>query len=283
MNKRKTIFYLAVMSMLILQACNLPSNAPTEQPTVDPLVAAQMTITALASANPPTEVPPTFTELPTLSPTPELTSTPVFTSTPSFAYVTLSQATNCRVGAAVEFALVDTLQPGQTIEVVGRHPFDNYWYVRSPGNPNVYCWMWGFYATGANLGNIPVQPPPATYTPVPVPSFDAGFVNSGSCIGWWTRINLKNTGSLAFKSMSISVKDTVTNETRNSSLDGFQDVNACILSTITPTLRPGESYTVVTPSLSADPTGHKLSVAITLCTGTGQGGTCASKTIEFVP
>lgn len=181
------------------------------------------------------------------------------------------------------FTLVDTFLVGQTIEVIGKHPFDNYWYVRSPKNPSINCWLWGFYATGANLGNVPVLTPPPTFTPAPVPSFDASYVNFGSCIGWWTRINLKNTGTLALKSISISIKDTVTNETRNSSMDGFQDVNACILSSITPSLGAGESYTVVSPSLSADPTGHKLSASITLCTENGQGGQCVSKTIEFTP
>lgn len=283
MNKRKILFYLFAMCALILQACNLPGKAATGEPTVDPLLAAQMTITALAGQSTPTEPPPTFTALPTLSPTSVSTATPAFTQTPSFAYVTLSEATNCRVGPAVSFGLVDTFLVGQTIEVVGKHPFENYWYIRSPNNSSVYCWLWGFYATGGNLGNVPVLTPPPTYTPAPTPSFDATYVNYGSCVGWWTRINLKNTGQIAFKSMIVSITDTVTSETRNFSKDGFQDVNACVLSTVTPTLGPGESYTVVSPSLAADPGGHKLSVNIKLCTEIGQGGTCVSKIIEFTP
>jgi len=283
MKKRKTFLYIIVISIFILQACNLPSNAPTEEPTVDPLIAAEMTITALAEQVTPTEALPTFTALPTFSPTPEFTPTSAYTATPSFAYVTLSEATNCRVGAGVDFNLVDTFLVGQTIEVIGKHPYDNYWYVRSPNNSSVYCWLWGYYATGANLNNVPVLTPPPTYTPAPQPSFDASYVDYGKCISWWTRINLKNTGPLAFKSISISLKDTVTSETRDSSLDGFQDVNACILSSITSTLGSGDSYTVVAPSLSADPSGHKLSATIKLCTETGLGGSCVSKTIEFVP
>lgn len=283
MKKNQVFPILTVLILLILQACNLPNNAPNREATVDPLIAAQMTITALSLQNTPTQALPTFTAPPTLSPTPEFTTTPAFTQTPSFAYVTLSEATNCRVGPGVAFNLVDTFQVGQTIEVVGKHPFDNYWYVRSPKNPNVYCWLWGFYATGANLSNVPVLTPPPTYTPLPAPSFDATYVNSGSCIGWWSRINLKNTGLTAFKSMTISVKDTVTNETRSESKDGFQDVNACVLSPITASLGSGDSYTVVAPSLSADPTGHKISATVTLCTETGQGGTCSSKTIEYTP
>ena len=283
MNDRKTLLFLFAMFALVLQACNLPGNAPTSEPTADPLLAAQMTITALAGQSTPTNVPPTFAPLPTLSPTPESTSTPAFTPTPSFAYVTLSEATNCRVGPAISFSLVDTFLVGQTIEVIGKHPFDNYWYVRSPNNSSVYCWLWGFYATGGNVGNVPVLTPPPTYTPAPAPSFDAAYVNYGSCIGWWTRISLKNTGQIAFKSMTVSITDTVTSETRNFSKDGFQDVNACILSAVTPTLGPGESFTIVSPSLAADPGGHKLSVNVTLCTDIGQGGSCVAKTIEFTP
>jgi len=272
-----------VITMLVIQACNLPNSAATEEPTVDPMLAAGMTLTAAAELNTPTEALPTFTPLPSLTPTPEFTATPNFTPTPAFAYVTLSEATNCRVGPGVDYALVDTFLVGQTIEVIGKHPYDNYWYVRSPNNPAVYCWLWGFYATGANLNNVPVLTPPPSPTPAPKPDFKSSYVNSGSCIGWWTRIKLNNTGPVAFKSMSISIKDTVTNETRNASGDGFQDVNACILSSVILSLGPGSSLTVVAPSLSADPTGHKVAVSTTLCTEVGQSGTCISETIEFTP
>lgn len=283
MQKRKVILYLAVMVMLVLQACNLPSSAATEEPTVDPMVAVGLTLTSIAELNPPTEALPTFTPLPSLTPTPALTATPNFTATPTFAYVTLSEATNCRIGPGVSYAKVDTFLVGQTIEVAGKHPFDNYWYVRSPNNPSVYCWLWGFYATGANLNNVPVLTPPPSPTPAPALSFTADYVNYGKCIAWWTRIKLTNTGPVAFKSISITVKDTVTNETRNSSSDGFQDVNACALTVADPNLGPGNTHIVVAPSFSADPSGHNVNATITLCTEIGQGGNCTSKTIEFTP
>lgn len=283
MNRQKIIPSLVLMLGLLLQACNLPNNAPDQTPTADPLLAAQMTITALAGQATPTQPLPTFTAPPTLTLTPAPTATAAFTPTPSFAYVTLSEGTNCRNGPATSFDLVDTFAVGQAIEVVGKHPFDNYWYVRSPKNPNVYCWLWGFYATPVNTGNVPVLTPPPTYTPVPAPTFDASYVNYGSCLGWWTRLNIKNTGAVSLRSITISIKDTVTNETRTETKDGFQDVNACVLTNLTPTLGTGESYTVVAPSLAADPTGHKLSATVTLCTATGQGGTCVSKVIEFTP
>ena len=283
MNKRKANLYFIIILMLVLQACNLPTAGATEEPTEDPMLAVEQTLTALAELNPPTEALPTFTPLPTLTPTPEFTATPNFTPTPTFAYLTLSTATNCRAGTNTDFSIIDTFDIGQTIEVVGKHPFDNYWYVRSPNNPTVYCWMWGAYATGANLDNVPVMTPPPTFTPAPQPSFNASYVNSGKCIAWWTRVTVKNNGPVAFKSISMSIKDTVTDDTKNSSLDGFQDVNACALQSANSKLDPGESATVVAPSLSADPTGHKVQLTLTLCTETGQGGACTSKTIEFTP
>ena len=283
MRQQKTLLYFIVISMVILQACNLPTAGATEVPTEDPMIAVEQTLTAMAVLNPPTEVPPTFTPLPTLTATPEFTATPNFTPTPTFAYLTLSTATNCRAGANTDFAIVDTFDVGQTIEVAGKHQFDNYWYVRSPNNPAVYCWMWGAYATGGNLNNVPVMTPPPTFTPAPELSFSASYVNSGKCIAWWSRVTVKNTGPSAFKSIAMTIKDTVTNDTKNSSTDGFQDVNACALQPANSVLDPNESATVVAPSLSADPTGHKVEFTLTLCTETGQGGTCTSKTIEFTP
>ena len=283
MRQQKTLLYFIVISMVILQACNLPTAGATEVPTEDPMIAVEQTLTAMAVLNPPTAVPPTFTPLPTLTATPEFTATPNFTPTPTFAYLTLSTATNCRAGANTDFAIVDTFDVGQTIEVAGKHPFDNYWYVRSPNNQAVYCWMWGAYATGGNLNNVPVMTPPPTFTPAPELSFNASYVNSGKCIAWWSRVTVKNTGPSAFKSIAMTIKDTVTNDTKNSSTDGFQDVNACALQPANSVLDPNESATVVAPSLSADPTGHKVELTLTLCTETGQGGTCTSKTIEFTP
>lgn len=281
MKRQKPLLYIVITILLALQACNLPSGTPTEEPQDEVLIAAQMTLTALAEQVTPTEVLPTFTPLPTLSPTPEFTTTPAFTSTPSFAYVSLSTATNCRIGPGLAYDLIDTFLIGQTIEVIGKHPFDNYWYVRSPNNPNVYCWMWGAYATGGNLGNVPVLTPPPS--PTPAPTFDANYVNISSCVGWWARINLKNTSSTAFKSMTITIKDTVTDVTLSDTRDGFQDIDGCLLSSITASLEPGASYTISSPTFVANPTGHKMTASIKLCTQTGLGGSCTSKTIEFTP
>lgn len=283
MRNRKRLLHTGVtLIILLVQACNLPSNQAVQPTEIDPALAVEMTLTAIAPT-PTIELFSTNTAVPTPSPTLAVTDTPALTSTPTFAYVTLSEATNCRTGPGVAYDLVGTFLVGQTIAVVGKHPLDDYWYVQSPTNASVYCWMWGFYAKGGNLGNVPVLTPPPTYTVAPQPSFDANFVDTGKCIAWYVRLNLKNTGPVAVKSISMTITDTVTAEARNATSNGFQDVNACVLSAVTPSLVPGASYTVVAPSLNADPVGHKITVAITLCTENNQTGACASKTIEFTP
>lgn len=305
MSKKYFFSAITVLIALVLQSCNLPgSGAPTEA-TVDPLLAAAMTMTALAEQSTPTSAPPTLTVSSTFTSTPEFTPTPAFTSTPSFPFVTLSEATNCRTGPDVVFDLVDTFQVGQTIQVSGKHPSANYWFVQSPNNPNVYCWMWGAYATGANLGNVPAVTPPPTLTPAPTststlaplvistvviptnsgtkPSFFPTYENSGKCLAWWSRIKIQNVGSVTIKSISVTIKDTVTNESRSASTNGFQDINGCALSALKTSLASTEIATVVTPSLNADPAGHKVTVTITGCTEINLGGACSSAVVEFTP
>jgi len=267
--------------ILIASACNLPGGTSTEEP--DAQSAAEMTLTAISLENTPTESQPTFTPLPSLTPTLESTSTPSFTNTPTFAYVTLSEGTNCRSGATTQFDILETFPPNITIEVVGKHPFDNYYYVRSPNNPSLYCWMWGFYATGANLQNVPVMTPPPTPTPGPVPDFSAEYVDTGKCIGWYSRFNLTNTGAFTFKSSSVQVTDTVSNDTQVKTLNGFQGVDSCIATPITSELKSGEAFIVTAPVPSVTPGSHKYSASIILCTELDQSGQCVTVVVEYTP
>ncbi len=282
MSLHKRSLYPALAMILIIMACNLPNGTATATPDFDPLAAAQLTVTAAAVPGAsPQDLPPTFTPLPIIPSTPAYTPTSAFTPTPGFPYVTLSEGTNCRTGPAKAYDLVDTFLIGQTIEVIGKNSAGDYWYVRSPNNQNVFCWMWGFYATGGNLGSVAVFTPPPS--PTPTPSFDASYAELDTCVGWWVDINLKNTGPVAFKSITISVKDTVTGVTLSASTDGFTDNTGCLSSGIVSTIDPNQSYTVSSPAFADDPTGHKVKASITLCTNTGQSGACATKTIEFTP
>jgi hypothetical protein len=279
MKRKNTLLHFSFALILVfLQACNLPGGAPEGTPTVDPLEAAALTVTAAAvQAN----VTATFTASPEFTFTPAFTATPAFTSTPSFAYVTLSENTNCRTGPAQAYPLVDTFLIGQTIEVIGKNSTNEYWYIRSPNNQSVFCWMWGFYAKGGNLGNVPVFTPPPS--PTAAPSFDVSYAGVDSCVGWWIDFNLKNTSSVAFKSVGITVKDTVTGVSLGELKDGFTDLGGCLSSSIIATLDPGQSYTVSSAAFVENPVGHKIEATINLCTGLLGSGTCITKNLQFTP
>ncbi|MBI5962078.1 MAG: SH3 domain-containing protein [Chloroflexi bacterium] len=286
------VFAIPGIMLVIALACNLPGAVPATQTpeNIDPLLAAQLTIAAATSQNQtpgaentspsftPTE---TLTLAPTLTFTPAFTLTPAFTSTPSFPYVTLSVATNCRKGPGKNFDLIDTFNPGQTIEVLGKNPTNEYWYVRSPNNQTIFCWLWGFYATGGNLGNAAVFTPPPS--PTSVPGYEATYAGVDSCVGWWVEVTLKNIGAVGFKSFSISVKDTVTDITLSSSSNEFINNDGCLVSNSISKLDPEETYTVSSPAFIADPTGHVIKATLTLCTDNNLGGQCSVKNIEFKP
>lgn len=288
--QRKFIPVLLSLMFVVILACNLPSGA-TPTGDIDPLLAAQLTVTGAAQQNPPIEgqasPSPSFTPLPTLTVPPPSTLLPsftptlAFTATPSFPYVTLSESTNCRTGPGKLYDLVDTYNPGQTIEVIGKNSTNEYWFVRSPNNSSEFCWLWGFYATGGNLNNVAVFTPPAT--PTPVPNFEANYAGLDTCVGWWVEFKLKNTGATAFKFISITVRDTVTDVQLSNSTNGFTDAGGCLLSSIVATLDPGQSYIVSSPAFAADPTGHKIKANIKLCTETNFGGQCVEKNLEFKP
>ncbi len=278
-------FIILVIVLVAAQACNMPSAAPATA-TIDPLIAAQLTVDAVLVQTQTLSAPgftslPTFTLEPTFTSTPFATPTSAVTSTPSFSYVTLSVATNCRKGPGKTFDLIDTFNPGQTIEVLGKNPSGEFWYVRSPNNQAVFCWLWGAYATGGNLGSVPMFTPPPS--PTAMPSFEASYTGMDSCVGWWVEFTLKNVGATAFKSISISVKDTVADVTLNSSSNEFTNLDGCLTSKDNSKLDLGEVAIVSSPAFVANPVGHKIKATITLCADDNMAGQCSVKNLEFTP
>ena len=102
---------------------------------------------------------------------------------------------------------------------------------------------------------------------------------------WKTNLASAMEYRAAFISQSIGMilKDTVTGESVSDLNDGFLDRSACGSSSSRATLLPDKAVTVSSPSLSADPSGHKLRATITLCSGLGQNGECITQTITFKP
>jgi len=289
MLKLLSVLVSIVALVIVSSACSSP-NVTTPDPNfistsvVQTLLAIQMQgtqldipITGAESAT------ATFTpEPPTLSPTPTLTATPVFTATPLIPQITVSVATNCRMGPGKVYDLVGALLVGETAEVYGRDLTGNYWYVRNPDSSNGFCWLWGEYASlVGNTQTLPVLTPPPT--PTPVPAFEASYDGLDSCVGWWVEIRLANSGSIDFESISLTVKDTVTNTVLSVDTNIFTNVNGCSGSRTRETLVSGKAMTVSSPPFGYDPTGNKIRATITLCTNNSQKGACITDEITFTP
>jgi hypothetical protein len=284
MLKSSRVLAVAVILLVVAAAC---SPQVTAVPTLDPnfintviaaTVSAGTTQTAQAfilQASPtPTLEPPT--------PTASLSPTPEFTPTPSVPLITVSVATNCRVGPGRAYDRIGALLIGETAEVFGRDPTGNYWYIRNPDRANDFCWLWGEYATlVGNTAVLPVYTPPPT--PTPIPDFTAVYANLETCVGWWVDLRLDNTGGMTFRSVSVTLRDTVTNTVISLTTDGFTNNDGCTGSSTRDILEPGGRRVVSAPAFNYDPTGNDLRATITLCTDKGLKGVCVSKVINFKP
>src|SRR5258706_11517711 len=197
----------------------------------------------------------TFTpEPPTLTPTATLSPTPIFTATPLVPQISVSMATNCRVGPGKAYDRVGALMIGEVAEVFGKDSTGTYWYIRNPDSGGEYCWLWGAYASFAgNLAGLPIYTPPPT--PTPIPAFKASYNGLDTCAGWWVDIQMTNTGALAFRSVSIALRDTVTDTVLVLSADNFTNNDGCSSSSTKATLDPGSNRVVSMPSFAYDPTG----------------------------
>jgi hypothetical protein len=282
---RRVLFVSALV--LAILACNLPiatppapsagaaytSAAQTVAVAVNQTLLPSMTAPPTSSFTPPAE---TFTPLPTLSPT------QFFTATSPIPLLSVTVDTNCRVGPGKLYDYLGGLYVGQMAEIYGKNSSNNYWYIRLPENPNIFCWVTGQYATlVGNTALLPVFTPPPT--PTPVPGFVMAYVGLDSCVGWWVELRLKNTGFVAFKSMSISVKDLDTGTTLTDIENGFTDLGGCMSSSTIASLDPGNIYTISSPAFIYNPDNHKMRATVTLCTLINQGGQCISNTINFKP
>lgn len=224
----------------------------------------------------------TATELPTLSPTSTLSPTPVFTSTPTVPLISVSLATNCRVGPGRAYDRVGALLVGEVAEVFGVNPTGEYWYIRNPDSGAEFCWLWGEYATlSGNLAALPIYTPPPT--PTPTPAFEVNVAGLETCTNWWVEFRLENTGGVAFRSVSITLRDITADIVRSMSADGFTNNNGCSDSNTRDSLKPGDKHVVSMSPINYDPTGHELRATITLCSGPGGTGLCTSEVVNFKP
>jgi hypothetical protein len=290
---------MIIMSMMVL-ACVVPTVGLPASDAIS-TSAAQTVIagfvqTALSETLQPAGQAPTltftpeplFSPTPTVSPTQTPTATLFFTPTALTPQISVSVATNCRVGPGKVYRMVGALLVGEVAQVYGRDPTGQYWYIRNPDSASGYCWLWGEYATVVgNTALIPVYTPPprptATFTPTPTPNFNVEYTRLDSCSGWWVEFRLENTGTLPFRSVAITVRDTVTKDVVTSFADGFTNRNGCKTTNSVDVLGADQTRVVSAPKFNHNPRGHRLRATIILCSKTGQNGTCVTKRLVFTP
>ncbi|MBI5962080.1 MAG: hypothetical protein HY863_01270, partial [Chloroflexi bacterium] len=285
--------YLLVVALLIASiACAAPAISTPDTGSISTTIA--QTVVAGLTQNAPlllfsptveiitstpsltfTPEPPTFTPTETITPTLTLIPTLPFTATLEIPLISVSVPTNCRNGPGKVYNMVGALLIGQVAEVYGRNESNNYWYIRNPGAGDPFCWVWGEYATLIGpVMLLPVFTPPPTptatstplptKTPTPSPAFKAEYVSLDTCNNvWWAEITLKNTGSIPFKSINISVTDKVTDMVVVNLADGFTNIDGCLKTTTKDIIGIGDTYLISAPAFTYNPTGHNIHVEIT--------------------
>jgi hypothetical protein len=286
-------------AFLVLAACLLPTvnlADPSAQATsmAGTVVAAvretQSAASPVASDQPPSLSPqPTFTATATFTPSPTQTVFTFSTVTPLVPFISVSVPTNCRTGPGKPYTISGALLIGKLAQVFARDPTGTYWYIPNPDSPGEFCWVWGEYATVTGLvETLPIFTPPPTptptVTPTPAPAFDLSYEELVSCSGdWWPRLRIKNTGLITFRSLSLIVRDT-NNDTSTADLrDGFADRSDCSSSTSRTALPAGKATIIASSAFDHDLSGHKMRAVLTLCSDTGQEGTCITGTLTFKP
>jgi len=272
------VIYTAAAQTLAVQ---LTQNAPTlGSPTDTPA-----TETPVVEVTNTPQISPTFTEAPATA-TPQFTNTPIFTSTSSNPTITAIMPTNCRTGTSKDYPNVGSLNVGQVADVVGRNSTSTWWYIKNPGNPGGFCWVWSetTTVTGATsaLTVMTPPPPPPTSTSESGSSFTTSYVGTHKCSGeLYAYFQVKNNGGTGLESASIKIRD----DTDNDIISGPTSSNSPILSSASDcsgkdTLEVGDSA-YVAGLLGSGNVGHQAKVSITLCTDEDLEGACSTIIVKF--
>jgi len=287
------IICVFALIVFVQAACFFPNVVPTQPPppadgtaamqTAIAGIAATLTQAAPTNAAPsqPPQLPEatiTSTSLPTLTPTVTLTPTP------EGAFISVSTETKCRLGPGKVYDQVGGLVVGKTVQVFGRDPSGQYYYIRNPNDPTSFCWVWAYYATPVgNFAAVPVFTP--LPTPTPVPSFTFSYKTWGVGPGYQCfMFEVKNTGGLTWESFTLAFHDLTHGDTATSSSDEFTSYDGwCSITGSQSDLMPGESGTAsVKTFLAHNPAGDNFEFTLKLCSKNGLAGSCLTQTITFI-
>jgi len=152
-----------IVLCLLLAACNMPTSNSNDDLNSQAATIVAMTLNAEGTSIPTSGKTP----LPTSTSTTNAeTPTPTITPTYSVPLLEVSEATNCRTGPGQSFDILTTLQPGVSVEILGRYPGNNYWVVQIEGATEL-CWLWGEYSTlSGSYWVVPSVTPPTPPTAI---------------------------------------------------------------------------------------------------------------------
>jgi len=282
---------------LVQAACSLPSTSTSQPPppangtaamqTALAQVAATLTLAALQGGGagpvqPPPPQQPAAT--PTFTLTPSLTPTITLTPTPEGAWISVSTETKCRLGPGKAYDQVGGLIADKSVQVFGRDPSGQYYYIRNPNDPTSFCWVWAYYATPVgNFAVVPVFTPPAT--PTPVASFTFVYKTWGVGPGYQCMmVEVNNTGGLTWESFNLAFHDVTHGYAATSSSDFFTSYDGwCGATGSQSDLMPGEiGIASVKTFMGYNPHGDTMEFTLTLCSQNGLAGSCLTKTITII-
>jgi len=302
MKTKLSFVILSVAAILALAAC---STAATQQPVnaadLQTLVALSIaqtqlagTVTAIAQGGSAGQTNPTPTAM---NPgegtaTPTLTPAALTTPTPAGVWLTINQNTNCRIGPAGSFAVVNVMEKGRRLQAVGRSTINGYYYVINPALNNSFCWIWDQYATvSGDTSSLPVytpQPTPTpTSTPTPIADIAVSYIGVTACgTDYSVRLNVVNTGSTTWRSVKLIVTDNTTSTVFTHSADLFYGYNGCTSDATQDDLTQGETSYLSNydpGQMAYNPAGHSLTVTLIVYSADGLTGTSVTKTLVVNP
>lgn len=296
MNKRIFLLSAALIAIWMLGACApaVPTPDPAMEATISALN-AQLTqsaaeLDALVAALSAT---PEATNTPAVTATPRPTQTEQATSTPlNGLMLTFDAKTNCRTGPGTNFPIETSVDAGTQLQALGRSEDGEFFYVRAFDTVNHYCWVWKgtSYQTGS-LNWAPVMTAQPTKAPTITPTSGAGFTavykSLQSCTGkYFLNFDIRNSGYLTWQSIKITITDASTSTTVVHTANKFTGYTGCAVSHDEGDFVTAESGLVSTYNpgeFSYDPTGHALTVTVSLYSEKGNAGTVVTRTLSVTP
>jgi len=278
------------------------SACATAEPTIDPNVLNTMvaqnvqltqmsgTLTAIIAQQSAT---PAATKTPNATNTPRPTATETATATPLDGYVlTFDADTNCRLGPGTNYGRAALVPAGTQLQAIARSEDGEFFYVRFFDTTNHYCWVWkGTSYQQGNINWVPVYTAVPTKEPTITPTSAAGFTvayeSIQSCSGAYSlRFNIVNTGFMTWQSIKITVVDSSTSTTVTHTANEFTGYQGCGVAQTQGDLTTNESGLVSSYNpgeFSYDPTGHTLTVTVSLYSEKNQAGTVVSRALTVTP